>query len=269
MGFRSVLENCPAKLTDSDRRIGFTLLSMQEEVPVFTAAQLAVRADVHESTVIRFAQKLGYAGFPALKEDLVADLDERRQSREVRVRLKSEAYQLDSVVDAQINALRIVRQTVRQETLDAAAKALLGAERVILLGYGLMRPLVDFMERRLTRKGLRVLAIRYDGSEMIETLMALEETDGLLIFALEEQFQSIAQLVPELADRPATVLMTDDAGLMLRRLPTHLLAVPGRDRPAVVGLFMVLSYALGGSIAHQLSTAPGGRGSARRSRPDN
>src|SRR3546814_11075156 len=57
-------------LTNSDRRIIEILLAQQSEAAFLSAAQLAERAQVHETTATRLAQKLGFAGYPELRAHL-------------------------------------------------------------------------------------------------------------------------------------------------------------------------------------------------------
>jgi DNA-binding MurR/RpiR family transcriptional regulator len=51
-----------AKLTDADRRLVTTLLENRAEAAYLNGIQLAERAQVHEATATRLAQKLGYKG---------------------------------------------------------------------------------------------------------------------------------------------------------------------------------------------------------------
>ena len=52
------------------KRIAQLIFERPNEVCFMTAAQIGKRADVSESTVVRFACELGYKGFPGLQKDL-------------------------------------------------------------------------------------------------------------------------------------------------------------------------------------------------------
>src|SRR4051812_29289424 len=80
MGFRAVLQHSDAELTVSEHRIASILLGDPHDCMLLSAAQLAERATIHESTVIRFAQKLGYVGYPELRADVVADVRQLRDN---------------------------------------------------------------------------------------------------------------------------------------------------------------------------------------------
>ena len=69
----SILERIKShsdKLTDADRRLVTTLLENRAEAAYLNGIQLAERAQVHEATATRLAQKLGYKGYPELRNEL-------------------------------------------------------------------------------------------------------------------------------------------------------------------------------------------------------
>src|SRR4029453_8334653 len=161
MGFRSVLEHSSVNLTASEQRIGSILLASPQDCLLLSGAQLAKRGGVHESTVIRFAQKLGYAGYPELRADLAAEVRQMNESATMRWMRASEAYELTSLVQQQIRTLTELPNHVQQESINDAAKSLLAARRIFVYGQDFARPLVDFMERKLRYMGFDVVGVRF------------------------------------------------------------------------------------------------------------
>ena len=61
-------------LSPGYRRIADFLLSHYQEAAFMTAAQVGRASDVDTTLVVRFAQRLGYPGFPELIDDIQADV---------------------------------------------------------------------------------------------------------------------------------------------------------------------------------------------------
>src|SRR5512136_743984 len=61
-------------LSPGYRRIADFLLNRYQDAAFMTAAQVGKAADVDTTLVVRFAQRLGYPGFPELIDDIQADV---------------------------------------------------------------------------------------------------------------------------------------------------------------------------------------------------
>ena len=253
MGFRSVLEYSRAELTASEQRIASILLGDPQDCILLSAAQLAERASVHESTVIRFAQKLGYAGYPELHADVVADARQVGEAATQRLMQAAEDHELASIVQQQLRVLADLPRHVPQESLDKAAAALLAARRIYIYGQDIARFLVEFMERKLRRLGFDVVSMRYGGNDLAEQLVSFGSDDILLAFSFEKghQRRDISWLLRRIQVQGAvSILVTNDSGVMLRPSPTHLLAAPrGSDQRGHVAP-LIICYALEYAIAH-------------------
>ncbi len=70
----SVIKKEMTAFSKNHRLIAQFILDNHQDVPFLTAAQLAERVGTSESTVFRFANKLGFPGYPELKEALKESL---------------------------------------------------------------------------------------------------------------------------------------------------------------------------------------------------
>jgi DNA-binding MurR/RpiR family transcriptional regulator len=246
-GFRAVVEASTAPLTESDQRIIGVLLAVPHECVFLSAAQVAERASVNESTVIRLAQKLGYAGYRGLRADLGVDVRQLSENANGRWMESAATYGLARLVQEQIRVLSQMPDYVTQESVEAAAAALLSARRIFLFGQDYARTLVEFMDRRLRCFGFDIVAMRYAGDDLAEHLVSFREDDVLLAFAFKEQRGRLAEVLrhPHV-ERGVSILVTEHPGVVLRPAPTHLLAAPrglDQDRNTLV-VPLTLCYAL-------------------------
>lgn len=245
VSFHQALEDSTRDLTASERRIGTILLADPRSAPFMRIAELAKKAGVHDSTVVRFAQKLGYAGYIEMREALVAD-SLNNHDRTIAMREEGEKYSLAMVISSQVQVLQSLPEKISQERIDTVVQHLLAAPRVHLLGNGLVLPLVEFMRAKLTSSGLYVDTITQSGHERSRRLAQIRPQDALVVFAFSEEYASIAGHVQLVAKQgSAVMLLTDEATLMNAGLPETVLAIP-RDqaRHGVIVSMTALCYAI-------------------------
>lgn len=137
-----------------ERRIADCVLSNPTDVVNMTIAQLASAAQVSEGSVVNFANSLGFKGFSQMKINLAQNL----QSFNVEERISGE----DSARD--IMRKLISRTSCSFEStcdaignsLEAAASALIEADRIIVVGFSYSQFVGNDLAFRLMRIGLPV-----------------------------------------------------------------------------------------------------------------
>lgn len=254
MRFSDALQMKAGSLTDADRRIGNTLLTTTFGLAGLTAAQLALEAKVHESTVVRFAQKLGYDGFPSLRAELIADFE--RQVDIAGARSRSSVGRdpsLAAVVSAQIELLSDLPRMIPQKSIDAAAEILWGANQVLVIGRGLMTAPAAFMARKLSLIGVHAIHSEQGGAEAVELGAMLRRGDAILMFAFNDEYVGLASLMTALEAKGVRgILITDQASLFEDALPTIVLPVPRRHTDhGVLAAITVVGYAIQFAMADQ------------------
>lgn len=251
--FRAALERYAAPLTPAEQRLVDLALADPQECAFLSATQLAQRADAHESTVIRFAQKLGYDGYPALRAGLRADgraADENPRGRWMRA---AQEHELVGLVQHELRTLTQLPEFVTQEQVDAAARALLAARRIYVFGQDQWRTLVEFMARRLRRIGLDVVEIAHVGLDAAERMVSFGNRDVLLAFGVKRGSPELSRLLRYVHLRGgASILITDPDGGTTRPAPTYLLTPPRGTEAQRHTLLapLLLCYALQFALTH-------------------
>ena len=257
MGFREALQEAPSTLTDAERRIGAILLGDRHGAPLYTASQLAQRADVHESTVVRFAQKLGYSGYLSMRLDLAAD--SLGHSHISRPQPEGDEASLARVIRGQVEVLQKLEDNISQETIDDSMAALLSAERVFVVASGLVGPLADFLSRKMALLGIPSIVVHETGTELAHQLANVGPKDIAVFFTLSSEYDVIRAIEQGLVDQGSTVvLVTDQPILTYQPTAQYVLAVPRSDLKH--GVFVVLAtvaYALDYALMQQLARRGG------------
>lgn len=184
--FLDRLRNAAERLTDADARAIRAILDDPRQAALSTVGELAARAGVHEATATRLAQKLGYKGYPALREALqetyISGADGgQRLARSVE-RIGEESI-LNDLVTTEVEALLALTHHVEAESLDVAADWLAGSRRIFLFAIGNAAPLADLAERRLRRFGFDTVMLAGDPRSLAERLALIRADDSVLMFA--------------------------------------------------------------------------------------
>jgi len=250
VGFRAALATNARSISTSDRRVLNVLLT-EEEASGLTAAQVAERAQAHESTVVRLAQKLGYRGYAELRTDLRRDESSDRAPSGV---MRSQTgHDVASLAEDEAAALTLMGRHLRQEDVDAAARAVHDSARVYLYTSVGAREAVDLLARRLKRLGKVVVPIGPTAREIAEGFVTFGADCLLMAFALREAPTSLPALVAAAQDRGGrVVLVTDTPGYEFEPRPDHVLAA-GRGRDSEYNTLLVpmaIVYALQLAVHH-------------------
>lgn len=248
------------RLTPVDRRIAAALQADPGRAAFARAVDITSPLDLHESSATRFAQRLGFSGYPELREALREDyLAGDGPAQRVRSRLeRADGDVLAAFVEDEVAALQALPLHVSQAELDALAADVVGAGTVYLFAQGNAVVLAEQLGRRLTRFGIRVTSLTGSIRDIAERLANAGPDDLFLAFAFRRTPAPLPRLIT-VCDRvgTATVLITDTLLTLLPR-PGRTLAAPrghGREFLSLT-VPMALSNALVLTIArHAPDTA--------------
>jgi DNA-binding MurR/RpiR family transcriptional regulator len=193
-------------LTKSEKRIASYLLKNQDEAAFLSAAELAARLNLSEATVVRFAQSLGFSGFPDLRMALQSSF-RLRVTHSARLRGRLDNLRQDGDI--------LERLTVSE--IDYLTQNLLrDRDRTFVFGLHASVSLVDLLEIRLRRFGRHVISLTTTGREMLEPLLLMTSNDLLFVIAFFDVNPAL-RLVIDHAHACAcpVVFLTDTLGSIL------------------------------------------------------
>lgn len=216
-------------LTQNDRRLVSILQSQPAAASYWLAADLTHPLGLHQSAATRLAQRLGFAGYPELRDALRQDYMASEGPAQ-RVRERLDRHPDDDVirgfVEDELAALAELTRHVNQRQLDDLAARVVAARHIYLFGQGNATVLVDLMARRLRRFGILVTPLTGARRDVAERITGLTADDLLLAFA----FRKIPTLLPALIELAAetacySALITDTL-LSMSPQPDVLIAAP-------------------------------------------
>ena len=207
-------------LTKSGKRIANYLLDNQDEAAFISAAELAARLGLCEATAVRFAQSLGFKGFPEMRAVLQASF-RNRVTHSVRVRerigdLRSEGDIFERLAVSEIDYLTQALHTVDRNAIHQAVELLQSTNRVFVFGLGPSITLVDLLEIRLQRFGRHAIPLTTTGREILKSLLLMTSDDLLFaigFFDVNPTLRFVLDHAKECGCR--SILLTDTLGSIL------------------------------------------------------
>ena len=230
-------------------------LDNPDEIAFGTAASIAASAGVQPSTLIRFAQHLGYDGFTSLQAVFRERLRERTSSYEDRLNaLRSGANNnrtiLDGFVAASEKSLESLARTLDDNVLERAVRLLSEAETIYIVARRRSYPIASYMAYALAKLKVRYQVVDSGAGLDPETLSFATKRDAAIAVSFAPYAQTTLDHVDALAARNVPVIaITDSAFSPLARSATEWFEVAEADCAGFRSLSAAMALAMTLSVA--------------------
>lgn len=197
-------------LAQNDRKLADFLLGNAEQACHLSSQKLAALTGVSQSSVVKFAQKLGYKGFPALKLALSEVLAQPQVDPVVTVHnqiLSSDPLKAvgEKLLLEKHAALRATLDINSEQRLHTALEMLRTARRVILVGIGASGLVAKDFAFKLLKIGVMAGA-EADMHVQLATVQAMSKEDLLLAISFSGERREINLVAEEARIAGAKVL---------------------------------------------------------------
>ncbi|MEA2444123.1 MAG: hypothetical protein QOJ12_1415 [Thermoleophilales bacterium] len=204
----------------SQKDVGQYIVDHLEEAAFHTAEELARRANTSSSTVVRFAQALGFEGFPELQG---AAREEYRRGRngspgELEPIANPPLFPIDQTeFEAALAADHVnVEETARKVDRDevaAAVDAISRAERTLLCGTDQMAFFASYLRHLLMLLDLRCEVVASPSQEGLARLGRIDESTLVIGFSAGRPHPLVVRAMKLAKHRRASTIAISDATL--------------------------------------------------------
>lgn len=202
-------------LSKGQKLIARYIVENYDKAAYMTASALGAEVGVSESTVVRFANEMGFDGYPQLQAQI-------RET--VRVRLTSvqrinaanhrmeEDEVLDHVLTADAEKIKTTLETIDREAFSAAVDMILAARNIYILGMRSSAVLAEFMNYYFGLLFDNVRLIRpAGGSEIFEHLMKVNREDVFVAISFPRYTTGIVNATEYASKMGAGVIAITDS----------------------------------------------------------
>lgn len=163
----------------SETRIATEITAYPAKVTSYSSQALALKCHVSQSTIVKFCQKLGYKGYPALKLALSAELARGENHHQVHRNIFSDdpmGAVAQKLFESKVAALSETMRLSVSDDLAGAVDMLQHAKRIIIFGVGGSSLVAQDLASKLTKFGKAVLFVG-DSHVQLANLASLTEED--------------------------------------------------------------------------------------------
>ncbi|MEW5815885.1 MAG: MurR/RpiR family transcriptional regulator [Spirochaetota bacterium] len=200
--------------TGQQKKIAGYIISYFDEFVFFSISQIAAKLSVSKATIVRFAQQLGYSGFPELKEDLFqyyrVYLTPAERLQHYIGETKNEEFTYASITRKELKYLEESISTVDERIYQEAIQAICKAESVYIYGSGPNEPLAGHLAFRLSRFKLKVIKMSDSGKNLFEKLFWINRQDFVVVYAFNKPSTDYISLMEVLKEKGTPVLLITD-----------------------------------------------------------
>lgn len=214
------------------------------ELPLLSAHEVAIAAHCSPATVVRFAQALGYAGYPELQRTIrAAQRPALPPRRAGQLGLLVAAEGLEPALSADRLAIEDALARLGPGGLAPLVSALSGRSPLVLAGEGYALPVLGMVRERLERGGVGVTLTSGLEPRHRARLASLPSSAGLLAVAVgsETRVAEAAMAAARSAGVPAAALV-DSSLSPLAHAPLARV-VPADERAGAPGLVALVAVA--------------------------
>lgn len=218
----------PEGLSPAHQRVHEAVAGNHQLASYCEIAEIALRAGVDNSTVVRFAQRVGFRGWPSLQQELRARY---LASLSTEQTLEEHAYDGVGVVQDAIRHdmenLRRALDTIDPDTADLVVKALAAAQRITTVAMGSSAGPATVFAHLGTTMGYDVAVESRGGANLATALNRLREGDVLVVINVWRPMSDLLAAARAARAVGVTVVaITDMHRGVLASTADHVLVVP-------------------------------------------
>lgn len=168
------------RLSKGQKLIAEYILKHYDKAAFMTAAKLGISVGVSESTVVRFANELGFSGYPKLQKAL-QELIKNKLTTVQRIELSndfvSEESALKGVLKSDMENIRATLEKINHKTFEDVINGIFSAKKIYIIGLRSSTALAEFLGFYLSLILENVKVVGYGVSDIFEQIINIHEDD--------------------------------------------------------------------------------------------
>ncbi|HWR61604.1 MAG TPA: MurR/RpiR family transcriptional regulator [Clostridia bacterium] len=210
------------KLSKGQKIIAQYIMNNYDKAAFMTAAKLGEKVGVSESTVVRFANAIGYVGYPQLQKQL-QEMVKTKLTTVQRIEMSSDYSSKDSVLKNILKSdMENIRSTIEEidtTSFDEAVKKISEAKSIYIIGLRSSTALAEFLGFYLNFIRDNVHVVTYTIGDIFEQLFRIGKNDLVIAIGFPRYSSRTIKALEYVKSRGAsTVAITDS---MLSPLCVH------------------------------------------------
>lgn len=235
------------RFSKGQKLIAQYILKNYDKVAFMTACKLGETVGVSESTVVRFANALGYSGYPKL-QDALQEVIKNKLTTVQRVDMVKEFNDdsaiLKKIVKSDMDNIKDTLEEIDEKAFEEAANRILKAKRIYIVGMRSSFTIAQYLGFYLGIILDSVHVIRTDMGDAFEQVVKINEDDVLIAISFPRYSKKSYQIVSYAKEKGAHIVsLTDSLFAPVASFTDNLLLVKSNMASFVDSLVPALSIA--------------------------
>ncbi len=208
------IDDAYPKMSKSHKKIADFIKVEFNRMPFLTAAEVAKLVGVSESTVVRFASSLGYAGFPGMQRAFQETAQNRlttAQRFELSKDVRVEDDYIKQVMHADINNIQQTADNLDLDTLRHVVRAIRKSHKLYILGSRSSIILAEYITFYLNFMHDSVHLLSRGANDTYDEVVNVDQNDVLIVFSFPRYSNRTFEVVEFAKRQKATIIGITDS----------------------------------------------------------
>jgi DNA-binding MurR/RpiR family transcriptional regulator len=210
------------RLSKGQKIIAQYIMNNYDKAAFMTAAKLGEKVGVSESTVVRFANAIGYIGYPQLQKQL-QEMVKTKLTTVQRIEMSSDYTNKDSVLKnilkSDMENIRTTMEEIDNISFEQAVESISEAKSVYIIGLRSSTALAEFLGFYLNLIRDNVHVVTYTIGDIFEQLFRIGENDLVIAIGFPRYSARTVKALEYVKLRKAKTIAVTDS--MLSPLCAH------------------------------------------------
>jgi DNA-binding MurR/RpiR family transcriptional regulator len=202
-----------SKMSKGNKRIADYILGNYEKVIFMTAAKLASITQVSESTVVRFANTIGFEGYPDFQSHLQEEVKSRLTTVQ-RLDFANANENINIAANSMYRDIENIKNTLAElefHKISKAAKKIKNAKKIYILGFRSSKVLSEYLLYYLNFMLKDVQIITHSVVDVFDNLVNISEDDLVIAFSFPRYSKKTIDIVEYLKERNVEIVAITDS----------------------------------------------------------
>ena len=212
----SVIQSEFTKLSKGQKIIAQYILSNYDKAAFMTAAKLGETVGVSESTVVRFANAIGYEGYPELQKSL-QELIKTKLTTVQRVEMSKEYSSdftiLKKVLKSDIDNIKGTLDEIDPQSIENVINKMITAKKIYIVGLRSSATIGEYLGFYLNFILDNVVLVNYGISDVFEQILKIDSEDLVIGISFPRYSKRTFELLEYAKEQGASVVAITDSKL--------------------------------------------------------
>ena len=208
-----IIQSRYSRMSKGQKLIAEFILKHYDKAAFMTASKLGASVGVSESTVVRFADEIGYKGYPELQKSL-QDIVKVKLTTVQRLELSnliSTDHALKGVLKADMENIRATLEKINEKTFEDIINAIFEARTIYIIGLRSSNTLAEFLAFYLNLFLDNVRSVHQGYSDIFEQMIKINEKDIVIGIGFPRYSQKTIEALEFAKERGAKVCVITDS----------------------------------------------------------